>query len=118
MSDSTVAANTLGDRGTLSSAYRRSIHALQSTFGWSNGGAAEMEQERQPLLQEGDEHHSAETRQQAGTSYGSVLDLPPERRVPKPKTVKSPVRVEAKVWFANEVSSLAQPAMRRSEKFC
>lgn len=38
----------------------------------------------------------------AGGAYGSVLDLPPEQRVPKPKKVRGPVRVEAKVWFANE----------------
>ncbi|PWN88710.1 hypothetical protein FA10DRAFT_288236 [Acaromyces ingoldii] len=98
-SDQTAAANTLADRGTLSSAYRRSMHALQTTFGWS-GSSNGAEYERQPLLQ--DEQQQQLGQNQAGTSYGSVLDLPPERRVPKPKAVKSPVRVEAKVWFANE----------------
>ena len=97
MSTHTSAANNLsepGERGTLGLAYRRSVMALQNVF----GGTGNQEQgEREPLM---DDQDGA----QAGTSYGSVLDLPPARRVPKPKAVKSPVRVEAKVWFANEVS--------------
>lgn len=92
-----TAANQLSEqsqRGTLGLAYRKSVMSLQSLFGWKSSSTSHAE--REPLL---DDQDGAT----AGPSYGSVLDLPPERRVPKPKIVKSPVRVEAKVWFANEV---------------
>lgn len=74
--------------------------SLQSIFGWKS--SSEQQGEREPLLNDNDGQQQA----QAGPSYGSVLELPPSRRVPKPKAVKSPVRVEAKVWFANEVSRI------------
>lgn len=94
-----TAANQLSEqsqRGTLGLAYRKSVMSLQSLFGWKSSSGNTSQAEREPLL---DDQDGAT----AGPSYGSVLDLPPERRVPKPKIVKSPVRVEAKVWFANEV---------------
>lgn len=63
---------------------------LQSVFGWPK---AQHEDEREPLL----DNNNAGT----STSYGTTTD---QRRfvVPKPPKVKSPVRVEAKVWLANE----------------
>lgn len=102
-----AAANNLSEErqiGTLGLTYRKSVMSLQSVFGWKSSNAQNTEQqsEREPLLNNNDEQTA-----QAGPSYGSVLDLPPARRVPKPKTVKSPVRVEAKVWFANEVSCIS-----------
>lgn len=101
---STIAANNLSEpseRGTLGYAYRRSVMALSNVLNFRGNGNADGS-EREPLLNE--QQRDGVNNNQAGTSYGSVLDLPPERRVPKPKAVKSPVRVEAKVWFANEVS--------------
>jgi hypothetical protein len=98
----TAAANQLAkgrQSGTLGLAYRKSVMSLQSVFGWKSNSQATEQSEREPLLNETDNGQA-----RAGPSYGSVLDLPPARRVPKPKAVKSPVRVEAKVWFANEVS--------------
>ncbi|CEH13763.1 Component of vacuolar transporter chaperone (Vtc) involved in vacuole fusion [Ceraceosorus bombacis] len=96
-------------RGTLSLAYRRSVVALQSALGWSS---SETEQaEREALIPDSHQQsegfgNAASVAGPSGTTgsdgYGSVLDLPPERRVPRPKPVKSAVRVEAKVWFANE----------------
>jgi hypothetical protein len=68
--------------------------------------------EREPLMNDQNGGGSG----QPSTSYGSVLDLPPERRVPKPKVIKSPVRVEAKVWFANEVSCFLHVQSERAPK--
>ncbi|KAK0523025.1 hypothetical protein OC834_003008 [Tilletia horrida] len=100
MSSSSAAAGNLShppERGTLSLAYRRSVVALQSVFGGGSGSSSDQQRaEREPLLDSNGAGLGAEH------GYGSVLDLPPERRVPKPKAVISPVRVEAKVWFANE----------------
>ncbi|KAE8254360.1 hypothetical protein A4X13_0g3447 [Tilletia indica] len=100
MSASSTAVDNLAhpsERGTLSLAYRRSVVALQSVFGGGSGDSGTQRAEREPLIaRDGDGALGAEQ------GYGSVLDLPPERRVPKPKAVISPVRVEAKVWFANE----------------
>lgn len=69
--------------------------ALGSLLGWPNTQATQ-EDERAPLL---DNDHSANG--EASTSYGATSD---QRRfvVPKPPKVKGPVRVEAKVWLANE----------------
>lgn len=86
--------------GTLSSAYRRSLYALQNVF--SSNPNANLQAEREPLLNGHDDGQGTSSGQ---NQYGSVLDLPPEMRVPKPKKVISQVRVEAKVWFANEVST-------------
>lgn len=93
------------EQGSLRLAYRRSVVALQQAFGWKEQSILEEEggNENDPLLQNNGEGSSQGVRQQGGT-YGSVLDLPPDQRVPKPKKVRGPVRVEAKVWFANEVS--------------
>lgn len=101
MSSSEAAASLSNppQRGTLSLAFRRSVVALQSTFGWP--GAAEQA-EREHFDENGVQ------------SYGSVMDLPPERRVPRPRPVKSAVRVEAKVWFANEVSRWQGATRRRA----
>ncbi|UZJ54699.1 hypothetical protein CBS101457_004019 [Exobasidium rhododendri] len=105
MSSHTTAANNLSEpseRGTLGLTYRKSVLALQNVFGWKDTTIAD-DGEREPLISGQQNGNADDTQGQvAGTSYGSVLDLPPHRRVPKPKAVKSPVRVEAKVWFANE----------------
>ncbi|KAK0544802.1 hypothetical protein OC846_005926 [Tilletia horrida] len=105
MSSSSAAAGNLAhpsERGTLSLAYRRSVVALQSVFG-GGGATSESERaEREPLLDSNGNTTAGAAGLGAEQGYGSVLDLPPERRVPKPKAVISPVRVEAKVWFANE----------------
>ena len=91
------------EQGSLRLAYRRSVVALQQALGWKEQPILEEEGENDPLLRNNGEGSSQSVRQQGG-SYGSVLDLPPDQRVPKPKKVRGPVRVEAKVWFANEVS--------------
>lgn len=89
--------------GTLSAAYRRSLYALQNVF--SSNPDSSQQAEREPLLNSsGVPNGNGEGSSTGATRYGSVLDLPPEQRVPKPKKVSSQVRVEAKVWFANEVS--------------
>ncbi|CAD6893686.1 unnamed protein product [Tilletia controversa] len=100
MSSSSAAADHLAhpsERGTLQLAFRRSVVALQSVFGGGHADSEAHRAEREPLL-EGNGNSALGAEQ----GYGSVLDLPPERRVPKPKAVISPLRVEAKVWFANE----------------
>lgn len=112
----TAAADRLAgprERGTLRLAYRRSAMGLSSIMERllpGSTGTVTGEQsnagEREPLLNNEQQGAAAAP----STSYGSVLDLPPARRVPKPKPVKSPVRVEAKVWFANEVCSKKQAA--------
>lgn len=92
------------EQGSLRLAYRRSVVALQQALGWKEQSILEEEGgENDPLLRNNGEGSSQSVRQQGG-AYGSVLDLPPDQRVPKPKKVRGPVRVEAKVWFANEVS--------------
>jgi hypothetical protein len=101
------AANQLAparEQGSLRLAYRRSVVALQQAFGWKEQPILEEEGagENDPLLRNNGEGSSQGVRQ--GGAYGSVLDLPPSQRVPKPKKIRGPVRVEAKVWFANEVS--------------
>lgn len=82
------------------SLYRRSTMVLNSLFGWPAQRQGQ-EDEREPLLQgqAGSEDHGPDGR------YGSTSG---SRRVtvPKPPKVKTPVRVEAKVWLANEVSSV------------
>ncbi|KAL9935206.1 hypothetical protein V8E36_005554 [Tilletia maclaganii] len=103
MSSSSTAAGNLAhpsERGTLGLAWRRSVVALQSVFGTGEGSSsdAQTRAEREPLLDGNGNTNGLGAEQ----GYGRVLDLPPERRVPKPKAVISPLRVEAKVWFANE----------------
>lgn len=70
---------------------------LNSIFGW-NSGDDDRNGEREPLL-----HDEAATSSNAGasTSYGATSSNP-RFVVPKPPKVKTPVRVEAKVWLANE----------------
>lgn len=90
------------EQGSLRLAYRKSVVALQQAMGWKQpislaDGEDEGATENDPLLR----GEGSSTGLQAG-QYGSVMDLPPELRVPKPKKVRGPVRVEAKVWFANE----------------
>ncbi|CAO1639404.1 unnamed protein product [Sympodiomycopsis kandeliae] len=86
-------------RGTL---YRRSAMVLNSVTSLFTGGsnATAADEQREPLLQQ-----EVEQEEELGTSsgrrtYGSTSNR--RRNVPKPPTVKSPVRVEAKVWLANE----------------
>ena len=122
MSSSTQAASSLAEpssRGTLSFAYRRSVVALQNVFGANPSKAHAQEQsqaEREPLLAEASSSSRPASNANAGPSsggngYGATdrAQTPGtegwERRVRKPKQVISPVRVEAKVWFANEVSN-------------
>lgn len=85
------------EHGTLRLAYRRSAMALQNVFDWLK--PQEPQGERESLLQ-------SENREgNSSAQYGSTLQVPADQRVPRPKPVKSPVRVEAKVWFANEVGT-------------
>lgn len=70
--------------GYLSNLYERASHFVNEHTGHS--------EERQPLL------HG-----QSSQEYGSVPDN--QIPVPKPRKVQSPVKVEAKVWFANEVGT-------------
>lgn len=85
-------------------AYRRSVVALQQAMGWKEQVSLEEDGpgENDGLLS-ANNGEGGSTAVRNSQNYGSVLDLPPERRVPKPKQVRGPVRVEAKVWFANEV---------------
>lgn len=66
----------------VSRAYNSAVHAIQR-------GASAASQEARPLL------HG-----QSGDNYGTVPEN--EIPVPKPRQVVTPVKVEAKVWFANE----------------
>ncbi|CAO1622398.1 unnamed protein product [Parajaminaea phylloscopi] len=77
-----------GGRGD--SLARRSALALQSVFGWPKVD----EDEREPLLNNGNG--------EASTSYGATSGDNRRFAVPRPPKVKGPVRVEAKVWLANE----------------
>lgn len=80
---STAQTSSSSDGGYLSRLYERASHLIHN--------AGPQSEEQQPLL------HG----QRSSTEYGSV----PENQipVPKPRKVQSPVKVEAKVWFANEV---------------
>ncbi|WFD40944.1 uncharacterized protein MJAP1_003935 [Malassezia japonica] len=79
---STAQTSSSSDGGYLSRLYERASHLIHN--------AGPQSEEQQPLL------HG----QRSSTEYGSV----PENQipVPKPRKVQSPVKVEAKVWFANE----------------
>ena len=114
MAQQRTAANSLADppqRGTLSLAYRRSVVALQNVFGMNPASShplSQEERERQPLL-----------RDAGAGGYGATSEQNPsdwQSRVRKPKQVISPLRVEAKVWFANEVRSFFSPFLLLSDQ--
>ncbi|KDN41148.1 hypothetical protein K437DRAFT_258388 [Tilletiaria anomala UBC 951] len=113
MSDRAAAVSRLAEpssRGTLSFAYRRSVVALQNVFGLNPTPAHSSEQpERQPLLRDagaGVGGAAGDYGSTSGNDAGSATDGW-ESRIRKPKTAISPVRVEAKVWFANERTWIA-----------
>ena len=76
------------EQGSLRLAYRKSVVALQQAFGWKEPITLEEDGmgENDPLLN--GSNNNGEGSSQAvrqGGAYGSVLDLPPDQRVPRPK---------------------------------
>lgn len=79
--------------------------ALNSFFGWNS--TDESNSERQPLI-------SRDGQQEGAAGYGSTSN-PRAFVVPKPPKVKTPVRVETKVWLANEVGRAMVVLYRQEE---
>lgn len=101
------------EQGTLAYAYRRSVVALSSIFGGADADAyahahGDREYaEREPLLASesagpSNGHGYGATDPSPSTSSSSAARARPHIR--KPKRVVTQSKVEAKVWFANEVS--------------
>jgi len=82
-----------GEGGMFSQLYDRAVNLFRTP--------AAAEGEARPLLH-GQNGESSEAPAQQQQQYGAVPSGSGVR-VPKPRKVQSPVKVEAKVWFANEV---------------
>lgn len=90
-------------RGTL---YRRSAMVLNSVTSLftGNGGGGGNDEQRERLLQDEDIQTQPDGRNYGSISNNGASTSTSSRQfvVPKPPKVKTPVRVEAKVWLANE----------------
>ena len=104
------ASSSLSHPSSRGSLYRRSAMALDSITSIFTGGdrpRRSTDEQHEPLLQE--DQVQSEPSGSGSRDYGSIngaggagASSSRQFRVPKPPKVKGPVRVEAKVWLANE----------------